>query len=396
MKPPILDEILTKDVDPSAVDDVWDRLSAKRTAQRRGPAHRSTIAAAAFAALVVILAFTYLRTSPHEPTALRLASGETLPTLLGGENQNVATFDDGSRIVLERASALMPTKNSGGAVAFELRQGEALFDIVPHGPRAWTIDAGFAQVSVLGTRFRVVRGAHDVRVDVERGVVRVSGAMLPVGGRTLTAGQSIDVREDGADATAPRGTDAATPQSTDETARGKATTGGTSEKTSWKPLATKGDFGKAYAALGSHGVASETKRAATPAELLQLADVARLSGHPAEAIAPLERLLEAHRDDERAALAAFTLGKIRQDALDAPASAADALEMAISLGLPDALREDAFARRVEAYAKAGKTSRAQAARTAYEDAFPTGRYRRDVDRWAPRTAVAAPVAPSPR
>lgn len=388
MKPSGLDDLLTKNVDPSAVDDVWDRLADARTARRRGHALRRTFAVALLA-LVVVVALAYRRVVSHEPSALRLASGDVLPTLLGGENAVVATFDDGSRIVLDRASALVPTTNSGGAVAFELRRGEALFDIVPHGPRAWTIDAGFAQVSVLGTKFRVVRSAHLVRVDVERGIVRVAGATLPVGGQTLTAGQSVEVGEDVAVRTkdegatmnaAPTDEGATTP---DDPKHEAAPPGDGSAKATWKPLASKGDFARAYAVLGTEGLAHETKRAVTPDELLRLADVARLSGHPRDAVAPLEHLLAEHRGDANAAIAAFTLGKIRQDALGEPAAAAAAFETTIALGVPDALREDAFARRVEAYAEAGQSSRAKAARSAYEAAFPKGRYREAVARWAP-------------
>lgn len=416
MKPPVLDEILTKNVDPSAVDEVWRRVETARAARRRGYVLRRAFAGTMLAALVLVVALVYRRAGSHESPALRLASGEALPVLLGGETPNVATFDDGSRVVLGKASALVPTTNADGVVAFDLRQGEALFDVVPRGPRAWTIDAGLAQVSVLGTRFRVVRSAHLVHVEVERGVVRVSGATLPVGGQTLTAGQSVDVADGASERTSDEtgiapsdlpavdtttnddasrdATDAATTASDDGEGvapegatvpadREKTGQAGASERASWRPLASKGDFKRAYAVLGKEGLTHETKRASTTAELLRLADVARLSGHPEDAVAPLERILVEHRGDANAALAAFTLGKIRQDALGEPARAADAFETSISLGVPGALREDAFARRVEAYAQAGMTSRAKATRAAYEAEFPSGRHLEAVARWAP-------------
>lgn len=402
MKPRKIGEILTKNVDPSAIDDVWERLDSARKQRHQKRLGRWAFAFVALAALTAFVMVSYRSKSSHEiemAGALQLASGEVLPTLFGGEDEALAAFDDGSRVVLERASALVPNTNGGGTISFELRRGGATFDIVPHGPRAWVIDAGIAQVAVLGTKFHVVRGANFVHVDVERGVVRVSGATLPVGGRTLTAGQSVDVREERASDVDPDdevktldAPDAASNDALEHADAGNAALDArrtthasrvTNETTSWKPLAEKGDFGGAYDVLGAKGVASETNRAETTADLLRLADVARLSGHPGDAVAPLERLLAQHRNDANASIAAFTLGKIRQDALGAPGAAAKDFETAIALGVPAALREDAFARRVEAYSKAGQASSARAARAAYEAEFPAGRYRDHVEEWAP-------------
>ena len=44
-------------------------------------------------------------------------------------------------------------------------------------------------------------------------------------------------------------------------------------------------------------------------ELLVAADVSRLSEHPAEAVPYLQRILREHPRDERAPMAAFTLGR---------------------------------------------------------------------------------------
>ncbi len=44
-------------------------------------------------------------------------------------------------------------------------------------------------------------------------------------------------------------------------------------------------------------------------ELLVAADVSRLSDHPAEAVPYLQRILREHPRDERAPMAAFTLGR---------------------------------------------------------------------------------------
>ena len=46
-----------------------------------------------------------------------------------------------------------------------------------------------------------------------------------------------------------------------------------------------------------------------------LADVARLSGHPLEAVEPLELAMTRHSSSSRAAVAAFTLGRLESDVL---------------------------------------------------------------------------------
>jgi transmembrane sensor len=109
-------------------------------------------------------------------------------------------------------------------------------------------------------------------------------------------------------------------------------------------------------------------------DLLVLADVARLSGHPADAVAPLERILNDFSADPQAPLAAFAVGRLELDALGRPVRAAAALNRALALGLPQSLREDVRARLVEAYLRMGNRAAARAAADAYEREFPAGRY----------------------
>ena len=109
--------------------------------------------------------------------------------------------------------------------------------------------------------------------------------------------------------------------------------------------------------------------------------MARLSGHPAEAVAPLERILGELSSDPQAPLAAFTLGRIELDALSHPAEARAAFERALALGVPAGLREDARARLVEACARAGETAAAASAASAYAREYPGGRHARAIEAW---------------
>src|SRR5262249_31948469 len=148
----------------------------------------------------------------------------------------------------------------------------------------------------------------------------------------------------------------------------------------WQSLAKNGDYAQAYDKLGAPGIARATPKASVD-ELLALADVARLSGHPADAVAPLGRVIAENPKDTRAPLAAFTLGRLELDTLGHPAPAAEAFARAIALGLPVNLVEDAYARLVEARAKAGDTAGAQAAADEYDRAFPGGSRSTTMRRW---------------
>ena len=149
----------------------------------------------------------------------------------------------------------------------------------------------------------------------------------------------------------------------------------------WKDLARHGQNAKAYEELGPGGV-ERVARGAAVDDLLILADVARLSGHPREAVEPLQRVMHEHAADPRASLAAFMLGRVELDSLRAPAAGAAAFERAIALGIPGGLAEDAYAGLVEARAKAGDLSGARSASNEYLARYPGGRRAEEVKRWA--------------
>jgi transmembrane sensor len=134
----------------------------------------------------------------------------------------------------------------------------------------------------------------------------------------------------------------------------------------WRALAQDGRFKDAYRLLRAAGPQVKI------ADLLLAADVYRLSGHPAEAIAPLQAVARDHSADPRAPLAAFTLGRILLDDLGRPAAAARAFRRAGEVDPDGQMAEDALAREVEAWSKAGDQARARAAAERYLDRYPRG------------------------
>lgn len=135
----------------------------------------------------------------------------------------------------------------------------------------------------------------------------------------------------------------------------------------WRALAREQDYARAYEAMRA-----EPQPVRDEAEDLLLAsDVARLSKHGDEAIAPLQKILREHRSDPRASLAAFTLGRVLLEQKRA-SEAADAFADARKIDPKGSIAEDALAREAEAASVAGDQARARRAAEAYLATYPNG------------------------
>lgn len=242
---------------------------------------------------------------------------------------------------------------------FRVERHGAWFDVTPNR-RVVRVEVDDVVVEVLGTKFLVERVDSRVHVVVERGVVRVSsrGAV-----RTLETGASgwfpeeplapapvepkpAEVEPVPSPLVEPVSPEPAlVPRPRPPTKRTPAVK--PAEPPTWRTLAQSGDFDAAWLAMKTAPAPRDE-----PAELLLAADVARLSKHPDQALAPLRRVLEAHAKDPRAPLAAFTLGRVSLDDLGRPKEAAAAFERARLLAPEAPLAEDALAREVEALSRA--------------------------------------------
>jgi transmembrane sensor len=363
---------------------MWREIEARRAGSASSP-NRMLVWAAIGAVLgaFAVLGVESLRGNPKAPPPittehvgpLSLFGGGPIPIIEVPQNgaHSVVVFSDGSRLDVAPSARIEPLASTATDVVFRLVRGRVLFDVVPGGPRRFRIEAGIASVEVVGTRFVVDRAPERVRVEVERGVVLVRGATVPDGVSRVEAGASIDVRT----VTTPApSTESAPVVDAGSAILVKQVAG----RQAWRESANHGRYAEAYVSLGRGGVERETARADSVEELLALADVARLSGHPAEAVDPLERLLRDHASSPSAALSALTLGRIELS-LERPGDAAKALERALTLGVPEGLEEDVYARLVEAYARSGNAAAAAALARDYQRRFPAGRRAADVLRW---------------
>jgi transmembrane sensor len=337
-------------------------LGGVRAAARRRRALRAAATVVA-AAAVALLAVSGAR---HATPGGRAAARVDPPAAAARDWTAARVGADGDLRLIEVSPSRVVVRVERGAARFEVRHAAA---------RVFRVEAGDVAVQVLGTAFTVTRAGAGAEVAVERGRVRVfwSGqyADLDAGARGTFPRAAMASSAD-AGATAEEPSPVVAPEAPVAPRAAPAR-----PPRAWVALAELGRYDEAYAALPAPGAAG----ARSVADLLLAADVARLSHHPAAAVDPLRRVLDDHRADPRAPLAAFTLGRLLLDDLGTPPDAARAFARARELDPDGALAEDAMAREVEAWSRAGEAERARALAAAYLARHPDGRRARSVRRF---------------
>ncbi|HKE19215.1 MAG TPA: hypothetical protein VKB80_30275 [Kofleriaceae bacterium] len=106
--------------------------------------------------------------------------------------------------------------------------------------------------------------------------------------------------------------------------------------------------------------------------LLTEVDAARAAGDPERAVMLLERVATEYARAPEAGLAAFTRGRILLEELGRPRLAASAFARAAELDSRGRLAEDALAREVEAWHRAGDAAQARDRARAYLQRYPDG------------------------
>ena len=346
--------VLAEKIDPE-----WgpERERAVQAAiARRTDGRRRTVRAGVAAASLILVgtgAFALVRgysIAPHPSSTV--AAGTPAGGVTPAETVVVT--------LLSPDTVLEPLPEPEGR-GFNLRVGSARF-VVPHdGQRPFRVTAGRVTIEDLGTMFSVrYVGPDRLDIAVEEGRVRVRAGDSDT---EIRAGATLEVP------LSPGGNDAT------DRRPGKAVAA-SAPAVSWRPLAEHGAYEEAHRALrraGADAVRDDM------ADLLLAADTARLSGHPAEAVPYLERVVRGHARDPRAGLAAFTLGRVLLDELGRPREAIDAFAMAHASGGP--LAEDALAREVEAASRAGDVSRSRELALSYRRLYPNGRRAMAVSRF---------------
>jgi transmembrane sensor len=283
-----------------------------------------------------------------------------------------ATFRDGSVAeLLGRDTDVRVERDTPQRLVTRLTGG-ARFRVVHDPQRTFEVQAGDVRVRVLGTTFSVMQlPSGPTQVFVEEGHVRVDwlgGSAELQGGE----GGVFPPMETHAAAAVPSPAPQDSAQPTMTAAAAVAATGArASAPRGWRDYAARGDFAQAFEELSSGSRDAVRDEAA---DLMLAADVARLSGHPEQALQPLRKLCDRHAGDRRAPVAAFTLGRVLLDDLGRPAEAAAAFEKARVLWPAGPLAEDALAREADAWQRAGRREQARSIAEQYLARYPQGRH----------------------
>jgi tetratricopeptide (TPR) repeat protein len=251
----------------------------------------------------------------------------------------------------------------------ELARGSARYSVVPNPARTFEVHAGSVTVRVVGTEFRVERRGDSAWVQVFRGKVRVSWgqagdhAFLALGESGLFPRMNP----------APPIENPVAESDARETAVARA-----GEATrAYRSHVARRDYRGAYAVLSKNpSLAGDTVN-----DLLLAADVARLSHHPAEAVPYLQRIIREHPRDERAPMAAFTLGRTLSG-LGRTREALNMFARVRSAWPKSSLAEDALLRQAEATSQLGDFGAAARLAEQYDRDYPKGRRRAEVRRYA--------------
>lgn len=322
----------------------------QRSVQRRRAA---ALGAGAILLAAAAAALTWSRVRTHEPNPLAAASA--LPS-----QERIVRFSDGSMVhLLDATTDVSIVEARPERIVSTLDHGAATFEVSHVDGRVFRVQAGQVIVEALGTVFTVDRGDSNVRVSVGRGRVRVD---FGTGSRELAVGQS------GTFPPSDEPVPSASVASAESVAPPSPAVPSAKPAPSWKELGRAGKPADAYRALES-APATDLNNAEA---LLLAADIARLAGHPQEAVPYLERVLRDFKADPRASLAAFSLGRVLMSSLGRPAEAAGYFERARALSHEPSLAEDALAREVEAWARAGQADRARRRAEDYVRLYPTG------------------------
>jgi transmembrane sensor len=282
--------------------------------------------------------------------------------------RDVLRLGDGSEITVDPAkSEIRVVEESLSRVRVDIVRGTSRYAVVPNPERTFEVRSGSVTVTVVGTEFVVEQRGETTWVEVLRGKVRVSWSRehaFLVGGESGTFPRESPPKrpEDGV---------AGRDEIDTPPARGPHAT------QVYRARVARKDYRGAYAVLSQHpALAGDTVE-----ELLVAADVARLSHHPSEAVPYLQRIIREHPRDERAPLAAFTLGRTLSG-LGRTAEAMNMFGRVHSAWPKSPLAEDALLRQAEAASQLGDFDAARRVAEQYDRDYPKGRRRAEVRRHA--------------
>ncbi len=290
------------------------------------------------------------------------------------------SFSDGSVLLLEPEARGRVMELGDSGARFVLEQGKLSASVVHREASSWTVVAGPFEVRVTGTRFDVqwTPAAESFELRLLEGSVQVTGPSLG-SGRAVRAGESLVValRERAVDPSPARpAASSLTPEPRPAAPSLEAPAAAPSSRRAdtlpaLRALSVAGDYAELMRIAEASGFTELCLRAG-PADLMLLADAARLSGKTERAAQALGLLRDRFARHPSAATAAFLLGRIALERDGAAARAARWFETYLDEQPSGPLAGDALIRLSECRATLGDADGARSAARRYLTAHPQG------------------------
>lgn len=143
------------------VDTAWNKVSSRINENRFRIVRYSFIRVAAMALLILGIGAVTIYMNNSGYFSKKISAATSID-----EKNMVISLPDGSKISLNRNSQLTYRENFGKKNRNVKLTGEAFFEIAPDASKPFIIDAGKADVRVVGTSFNVITNNRESEVEV--------------------------------------------------------------------------------------------------------------------------------------------------------------------------------------------------------------------------------------
>ncbi|HZO11747.1 MAG TPA: FecR domain-containing protein [Polyangiaceae bacterium] len=346
---------------------IEERLGSIRALAKERKDARKRIRGVSLLAAAVVIASVILvvMRRPSELTfSIAGASGRAGEWVAATSEPVAIGFSDGTRITLAEDARARVLEVSPRGARIALERGKLTAEVVHRAEASWAIVAGPFVVHVIGTHFDADWDAalEALTVKLFEGRVEITGTCLSEA-RAVAVGESVRLscRQ------VPPPTEAPPEASTTPSAAASART--PIKAPSWRELFRRADYRGAFEAAEREGIDAIAARSGA-AELLELADLARLAKRPDVAQRQYLAIRSRFGREEQAATAAFHLG--RMSFTGAPAEAERWFSTYLAERPSGAFAAEAMGRLLEIQHRAGHKEAAKKTAERYLTAFPNG------------------------
>jgi hypothetical protein len=383
-------------LDASPPDEVARQRLAQqasaRTSPRRGTIRPALAAALAAAAIFVVVAAVWKTKTAVSHMTFNVgdppARGEIGRDEQASPSNDLSIrFSEGTTVVLRPAGRAHVVSIGPRGAQIALESGRARLEVTPRPDGDWTVRAGPFTVHVRGTKFEIGYdpAGETFSLELYEGHVVVSGCEFG-GGRDVEAGERVTA------SCAPKEPTAVVnpPTATVEESRHQESVPPQrriSQRT-WLELAHEGHYAEAFE-LARDGF-EDVCRSRGAGEVSLLGDVARLSGHAAEARRAYIAVRERFAGSGEAATAAFALGRLALGGRSDPIAARQWLETYLRERPSGPLASAALGRLMELSVEGGDARGAASLAREYLQRYPTGAHAAEAQK------VLGSQSPDPR